>query len=572
MRMNLPVSAQEYLVPEDEVIVTHTDVRGLVVYANEAFVRSSGYNRQEIMGQPHNFVRHPDMPAEAFADLWATAKSGKAWTGIVKNRRKDGSFYWVRANVTPINKNGQITGFMSVRVKPTVAEIAGATKLYAAIREGKEKNIRLSGGEVIRTDVFGLFSRLMRLPMRTRLWMLNGSIAAFLAVSAVVQWVFGTGPSAMISATASIIGYGLLLAVTMYLIKQVAAPISAMMETSVRVCGGDVNAQLPEIGDRDLRHFSKLVNQMNAKIGGVVMDAHCAMEIMSRSTEEVAHGNLDLSSRTEEQASSLEQTASAMEELTGTVKQNADNARQANQLASGASEVAVSGGTVVRHVVDTMSEISASSRKIADIIGVIDSIAFQTNILALNAAVEAARAGEQGRGFAVVATEVRNLAQRSALAAKEIKGLITDSAEKVEAGTQLVDQAGKTMDEVVSSIKRVTDIMAEINAASHEQSTGIEQVSSAVSQMDEVTQQNASLVEEAAAAAESLKEQADLIMTALSVFNFNETSSTARQNSSGNAEKKLSLAHAGMNRQRPSFQPKSGKAPSGKFQGAKKAA
>jgi methyl-accepting chemotaxis protein len=259
-------------------------------------------------------------------------------------------------------------------------------------------------------------------------------------------------------------------------------------------------------------------NQTVAKLTEIVGGIRESTETINVASREIASGNSDLSSRTEEQASSLEETASSMEELTSTVKQNADNAKQANQLAAGASDVAVKGGTVVRQVVETMGGISESSKKIADIIGVIDGIAFQTNILALNAAVEAARAGEQGRGFAVVASEVRNLAQRSAAAAKEIKDLITDSVAKVEDGTKLVDEAGKTMDEIVVSVKRVTDIMAEITAASEEQSSGIEQVNTAVTQMDEVTQQNAALVEEAAAAAESMEEQARNLANALAVF------------------------------------------------------
>jgi methyl-accepting chemotaxis protein len=237
---------------------------------------------------------------------------------------------------------------------------------------------------------------------------------------------------------------------------------------------------------------------------------------------EVASGNEDLSQRTEEQASSLEETASSMEELTSTVMQNAENAKQASQLAAGASEVAMKGGNVIGQVVVTMSSINESSKKIVDIISVIDGIAFQTNILALNAAVEAARAGEQGRGFAVVAAEVRTLAQRSAAAAKEIKQLIGDSVHKVENGTRLVDQAGKTMEQIVASVKRVTDIMREIAAASQEQSSGIEEVNQAITQMDQVTQQNAALVEEAAAAAESMQAQAQSLMQAVSVFKLAE--------------------------------------------------
>jgi methyl-accepting chemotaxis protein len=277
--------------------------------------------------------------------------------------------------------------------------------------------------------------------------------------------------------------------------------------------------------------FGQLKDDTNAtvlRLQEIVSQIKDATDAINTAAKEIASGNQDLSSRTEEQASSLEETASSMEQLTSTVKQNADNARQANELAGTAQQVAVKGGEVVSQVVDTMSAIHHSSSKIADIIGVIDGIAFQTNILALNAAVEAARAGEQGRGFAVVATEVRNLAQRSAAAAKEIKGLISDSVEKVETGNRLVDQAGRTMEEVVTSIKRVAKIMADISDASREQSAGIEQVSLAVSQMDEVTQQNAALVEQAAAAAESLEEQAHNLARAVSIFKLDEGHGASR--------------------------------------------
>ncbi len=314
-----------------------------------------------------------------------------------------------------------------------------------------------------------------------------------------------------------------------YEFKAMVDGLNQLMQTSetglnevVRVLGALAHGDLTEkITNEYHGTFGQLKddsNQTVAQLTAIVSQIKEATESIHTASSEIAQGNTDLSQRTEEQASSLEETASSMEELTSTVKQNAENAKQANQLAASASEVAVRGGDVVGQVVITMSSINDSSKKIVDIISVIDGIAFQTNILALNAAVEAARAGEQGRGFAVVATEVRNLAQRSAAAAKEIKELISDSVEKVGSGTKLVDEAGKTMEEIVSSVKRVTDIMSEITAASQEQSAGIEQVNQAITQMDEVTQQNAALVEQAAAAAESMQEQAENLARAVATF------------------------------------------------------
>nr|WP_198982158.1 methyl-accepting chemotaxis protein [Herbaspirillum sp. ASV7] len=298
----------------------------------------------------------------------------------------------------------------------------------------------------------------------------------------------------------------------------VLTPLNRAVHLLDQVANGDLTTRVEVESSNEIGRLFSAIRSMQQALLTTVSRVRSSSDSIDTSAKEIAAGNMDLSSRTEQQASSLEETAASMEQLTGTVKQNAENALQANQLAHSASSTASKGGEVVSQVVDTMQAINDSSRKIVDIISVIDGIAFQTNILALNAAVEAARAGEQGRGFAVVASEVRSLAQRSAAAAKEIKSLIDDSVNKVETGSQLVEQAGATMNEVVSSVQRVTDIVGEIAEASREQSSGIEQVNRAITQMDEVTQQNAALVEEAAAAAQSLQAQATNLVGAVSIF------------------------------------------------------
>lgn len=298
----------------------------------------------------------------------------------------------------------------------------------------------------------------------------------------------------------------------------ITVPLRGAVTVARRVADGDLSGDVPVQGNDETGQLMQALHDMNASLGNLVGQVRQGTEGIATASGQIASGNHDLSSRTEQQASALQQTAASMEELTSTVKQNADNASQANQLALSASDVAVKGGQVVSQVVETMSAITDSSKKISDIIGVIDGIAFQTNILALNAAVEAARAGEQGRGFAVVAGEVRTLAQRSADAAKEIKVLISNSVNKVEAGSVQVSQAGQTMEEIVHSVKRVTDIMGEITAASREQTSGIEQINRAVAEMDMVTQQNAALVEESTAAAQSMQQQTGDLSQMVSVF------------------------------------------------------
>ena len=901
MRNNLPVTNVELQLEEHTLIVSKTDIKGMITFINKDFIDISGFTEAELIGQPHNIVRHPDMPVEAFEDMWRDLKDGRPWTGLVKNRCKNGEHYWVLATATPMRESGQVVGYMSVRRKPSPQQVVAAENAYRLFREGKAGNLRIRHGAVVKGgeglfagtslkgrlmagfgtllaalavvagmgvwgmgqtndavvnlytqrleptqalasigklmadnrsqillslqhDPSGAYAKLHDHPLefhlkqidanvseistqwenykkgigsdehqqladafvearkryvgeglipakqalqegrfedanlillkqinpaygvasekatalfkhqvegaqtqlqqsektfsRERLWIvvivLGALAAGFFIASAIIRTIsrpldsvlatfqalsegiftrnvdvssndemgrvlqglqsmqiqqgfnvaesqriandnlriqialdcvssnlriadddgnvlyankgllntlrqiepelrqqqpsfsvnkfvgsnigaFYQDPAAALKTMRELqsmrqseleIGGRIFNVVTNPIIndrgqrlgtvgewldrtaelnaqrlvaalitrasagdlearleteslegfyKDLGKGINSLLETSGSAIG-EIAALLERVAAGDLTRtvnseyqgtFGKLRNDANETVGKLrelVGDIQLSAETINTAAKEIATGNQDLSSRTEEQASSLEETASSMEQLTATVRQNADNAKQANELAAGAQVVAEKGGAVVAQVVQTMGSIHQASNKIADIIGVIDGIAFQTNILALNAAVEAARAGEQGRGFAVVATEVRSLAQRSAAAAKEIKGLISDSVERVEAGNRLVDQAGRTMEEVVTSIKRVATIVTNISEASREQSAGIEQVSLAVSQMDEVTQQNAALVEEAAAAAESLEEQASHLADSVAVFKVSEGS------------------------------------------------
>jgi len=513
MKTNLPVTQREFEFPADATLMSTTDTQSHISYANAAFIAVSGFDREEIMGQPHNLVRHPDMPTQAFADMWATLKAGQSWTALVKNRRKNGDHYWVRANAAPVVRGGKVTGYMSVRTKPSRAEISAAERLYADFRENRAGNRAFHKGLIVRTGLMGWTSALQTMSVAGRIrWALFALFALTLAGVAGLG-VQGTTLGGFTAAS-------LLLTwlTSMWLEGQIAKPLQAVQHQAQCVASGQAGEQIALNRVDEIGMIMRAVNQSGLNLRSLVDDVASQVNGLSNASTEIANGNMDLSSRTEQTASSLEQTAASMEQMTATVKNNADTAQQAAQLAGSASEAAARGGSVVGEVVGTMNDITSSSKKISDIIGVIDGIAFQTNILALNAAVEAARAGEQGRGFAVVAGEVRSLAQRSAAAAKEIKGLISDSVEKVETGAHLVERAGQAMGEIVNQVNRVNDLISEISAATREQSSGIGQVNIAVTQLDQMTQQNAALVEESAAAADSLKKQAGVLVDAVNVF------------------------------------------------------
>jgi aerotaxis receptor len=468
------------------------------------------------------------MPPEAYRDMWATVSSGRPWSAPVKNRRKNGDFYWVMANVTPLMEAASPIGYMSVRTQATAAQIASAEALYRSLREQQAagfKRLRLEGGQVRLDTPVGRIRRTLDLGMAGKLVLVCATLTA--TAAAVAGWLAGAPWSLLAgsAAGAAVLGGAVGGALSRHLAVQ---PLLRLVAVANQMAAGDLTQSFNASGEDALAQLTRALAQLNVNLRSIVRDARNEVEHLRDATGEIAAGNQDLSARTESQAASLEETASSMEEITSTVRNSVASAQQAARLAEQASAVTQRGSEAMGEVTRTMQVISGSSHRIAEIIGVIDGIAFQTNILALNAAVEAARAGEQGRGFAVVAAEVRALAQRSSGAAREIKQLILESSATVETGNRLTDEAQKTMAGALASVREVSQVIGEISTGSQEQLMGISQVNEAVSQMDTLTQQNAALVEQMAASAIQLQEQTASVAAAVQVFKLDARPAGAR--------------------------------------------
>lgn len=507
MRINLPVTNREYDYEGGRFIITKTDTKGRITYANSVFVEMSGFSAEELLGTSHNIVRHPDMPPAAFEDLWTTLKKGLPWRGIVKNRRKDGDHYWVEANVNPIWENGQMVGYVSLRTKPTREQIDAAEDLYRRMREGRAGNIAIRQGRLVRKGFLGWVGALGRMNQRRRLAL--AFMVAMLGVAGVggqLLW------QQIQTGTPAALGTGALMALTLlaslWSYRFASSELLGSIERAARVCqsvaGGNVHFSRVEDYHDETARLTYAIHTMSGNIASVMTDIQEAMDILTQASDQVAATAQSLSQASSEQAANVEETSAAVEQMTASISLSSDNAKEAGAMAGKASTEAVSGEEAVTRTMVAM-------KQIADKVSVIDDIAYQTNLLALNAAIEAARAGAHGRGFAVVAAEVRKLAEQSQAAAQEIDQIAISSVDQAA-------QAERLLKGMLPTIRGTSALMKEIATAAVDQSAGTEQINKAMGYLNQTTQHNAAASEELAATAESMDVQARRLDQLLKFF------------------------------------------------------
>jgi len=515
MRHNLPVTGTEFPFPTGQTLVSTTDRQGRILYCNQRFIEVSGFSKEELIGQPHNLIRHPDMPEEAFRDMWATISSGRPWSAPVKNRRKNGDHYWVMANATPLLSEGRPIGYMSVRTELSRAQIDQAEQLYARMRAEQASGrvtTTLREGRVLRQHGIARWVDRLHLPMSGQvLGVLLALVMGSATLSAMAQRGDWLWLSLLIEAGCALLAWA-------YLRARLVQPIGTLIACAHRMAAGDLTPVRLNHRDDEVGQLQRALNQLNVTLMSIVRDAREESVLMVDGSQTIARGNEDLSRRTDAQASQLQETAASMERMLGTVTESADSARQASNLAQHVSEQAAGSRQAVDELGETMREIEEASSRINDITHLIDDIAFQTNILALNAAVEAARAGDEGRGFAVVAGEVRALAHRAGSAAKEIRALIDRAGAKVADGRDKTEAVQAAMVAAVKGVERVNTLVHTISQKANEQLSGIAQINAAVSELDTITQQNTAMVDDMAASAQTLAHTAQAVKETVQIF------------------------------------------------------